>query len=175
MRWMTFMLGLVLVPLGLLAQPSVQPVSAKSELAPLSDHDRNIEAYIRLMRADLRKEKAQVTGLVMALDADDAAKFWPVYKDFEADLAQVYDGVLALVKNYADNYDKMSEPVADQLAIKLLDLEQRRDELKRAYYQKFKAALDPITALRFLQVENQIERVLDLQIASELPIARSEQ
>ena len=38
----------------------------------------------------------------------------------------------------------------------------------------FKAALDAITATRFLQVENQLEKLLDLQIAAELPVIRGE-
>ena len=80
------------------------------------------------------------------------------------------DEVFALVRNYVAKYDDMTPQVADQLATKLLDLEQQRNGLKRKYYQKFKEALDPIAATRFLQVENQIERILDLQIASELPV-----
>jgi hypothetical protein len=32
---------------------------------------------------------------------------------------------------------------------KLLDIDQQRNDLKRAYYRKFKTALDPITATRF--------------------------
>jgi vacuolar-type H+-ATPase subunit D/Vma8 len=64
----------------------------------------------------------------------------------------------------------MTNQKADQLATKLLDIEQQRNDLKRKYYERFKTALDPITAARFLQVENQIERLVDLQIASQLPV-----
>ena len=166
------LLGLVLVWSRLPAQTPVKPVSqpaAKSESA-VSDHEKNIEAYIFLMRSDLRKEKSQVMSTVMQLDATDAAMFWPIYKDFETDLAKVYDGVVALLKQYATSYDNMTPAIADSLATKLLDLEQQRNDVKRKYYQQFKAALDPITAARFLQVENQIERVIDLQIAAELPV-----
>jgi hypothetical protein len=166
-------LGLVLAQFGILAQTPVKPVSqptAKSEPASLSDQERNIQAYIQLMRSDLRNEKAQVTGAVMQLDASEAAKFWPIYKDFEGELTQVYDGVVAVIKSYVTNYENMTPMIADQLAAQILDLEQQRNDLKRRYYQKFKAGLDSITAVRFLQVENQIERVIDLQIASQLPV-----
>jgi hypothetical protein len=64
----------------------------------------------------------------------------------------------------------MTPQVADQLASKLLDIEQQRNALKRTYYGKFKSALDPITAARFLQVENQLENLIDLQIAARLPV-----
>jgi len=171
--------GMVLMAFGLAAQTPVKTATepaANSPSASLSDQERNLEAYIQLMRSDVRKQKAQVMGVVMQLDAGEAAKFWPIYMGFERELTLIYNGVVALVKDYAANYEAMSDPVADRLATKLLDLEQQRNDLKRRYYKKFKTELDPVTAVRFLQVENQIERLIDLQIASELPIAdRSQQ
>jgi len=170
----SLVLGLVLGPLGLLAQTPVKPVAAtevRSESKAAADQEKNIEAYIQLMRTDLRKEKAQVTGAVMQLDADDSAKFWPIYKDFEAELMQVYDGVAGLVKDYAKNFDNLSDNVAESLGSKVLDLEAQRNDVKRKYFKRLEASLGAVTALRFLQVENQIERLIDLQIASELPVA----
>jgi len=141
----------------------------------LTDQEKNLRAYIELLRSDFRKNKAQVMGAIMQLDTADAAKFWPIYMEFEAEYTEFGNGVLALVVNYATNYDDMTPQVADQVATRLLDLEQERNNLKRKYYQKFKAALDPIAATRFLQIENQIERILDLQIASELPVIEAPQ
>jgi hypothetical protein len=139
-----------------------QTASANQEL--------NTQAYIELLRTDVRKNKTQIMAQVMELNADQAAAFWPIYKDFEAELTQNGDQVVALVKKYVANYDNMSGGVADQLATTLLNIEQQRVELKRKYYARFKNALDPITAARFLQVENQLEKVMDLEIASQLPV-----
>jgi hypothetical protein len=155
--------------LGLHAQDPVN-VSLKSDTSVSPDHDKNISAYIELLRHDLRKEKAQVMAAVMQLDADQAAKFWPIYKDYDAEVDKIYDGVLHLVKDYALNYSTMTPEVADGLAARLMDLEQGRVALKRKYYNRFKDTLDAITAARFLQVENQIERIIDLEIASDLPV-----
>jgi hypothetical protein len=108
---------------------------------------------------------------VMALDTDQAVVFWPIYKDFETDYTKIGDEILALVRNYSENYAQLTNELADQLATKLLDIEQNRNELKRLYYSKFKSALNPITAARFLQVENQLEKIMDLRISSQLPVA----
>jgi len=137
------------------------------------NHELNMKAYVDLLRSDLRSGKAQVMGTVMQLDAGDAAKFWPVYKDFEAELSKIGDQTLGAIKTYAANYDTMKPAIADELAAKLLDLERQRNDLKKKYYQKFKTATDAITAMRFLQVENQLERIIDLQIASELPVIQA--
>jgi len=162
-------LCLALAPLASFGQAPAKPVTATTPKTA-DDQEKNIQAYIQLLRTDVRAQKTQLMGVVMGLDADQSAKFWPIYKDFEAELATFYDGVVALVKTYAQNYDAMTPAVADQLATKLLDLEQQRNDTKRKYYQRFKAGTDPITAARFLQVENQLERLIDLEIASNLPV-----
>lgn len=155
--------------------PVNSPPAQKSPASLMTGQEKNFRTYIELLRSDLKKNRTQVVGQVMQLDAEDAAKFWPIYTEFESEYKEFGNGVLALILNYAANYNDMTPQAADQLATKLLDLEQERNDLKRKYYQRFKAALDPITAARFLQVENQIERILDLQIASQLPVIEAPQ
>jgi hypothetical protein len=135
-----------------------------------SNEELNIRAYIELLRSDVKKSKTQIMSAVMQFDPKQSASFWPIYKDFDSDLSKIGDEIYAHVKNYAENYDNMTADVADELATKLLDIEQQRNALKRKYYERVKSALDPITAARFLQVENQLERLVDLQIAAQLPV-----
>ena len=140
----------------------------KSGLA--SNEDMNIRAYIELLRTDVKKSKSHIMGDVMQLDADQAAKFWPVYKDFESGLSVLGDKVVSVVKTYAENYLNMTDPAADGIATQILAIEMQRNELKTKYYERFKTAVGAIVAARFLQVENQLERLIDLQIAAELPV-----
>ena len=51
-------------------------------------------------------------------------------------------------------------------------LEKRRTKLKKKYFKKFEKALSAITAAKFIQVENQINLLIDLQIASDLPLIK---
>lgn len=140
-----------------------------------SSHDLNMRAYTELLRTDLRNSRTQIMAQVMQLDSDQATVFWPIYKQFESDFKKIGDRGVSLVKTYTDNYDQMTNEMADRLATEVLAIEQQRHDLKREYYQKFKKALDPITAARFLQVENQLENLLSLQIASQLPVVQSSQ
>ena len=147
---------------------------AHREADAASNRELNLRAYVDLLRTDVRKARSQVMGQIMQLDADESAKFWPIYKTFETELTSVGDQVVAVIKEYTANYDRMTAAVADQLAQKLLGIEQQRNELKKKYYARMKEALDAITATRFLQVENQLERLIDLQIAAELPVIREQ-
>ncbi len=161
----------LLAPLTASGQSPAAPANTTANGRPASSNENlNIDAYIKLLRSDVRKDKSQIIGQVMQFDTNQSVIFWPIYKDFQGELTQNGDQVVALVTKYAENYDNMTNEVADQLATKLLDIEQQRNALKRKYYERFKTALDPVTAARFLQVENQIEKVIDLQIASQLPV-----
>jgi hypothetical protein len=155
------------------AKSSIQKAGSVEQQGTASDRDLNIRAYIELLRGDIKKSKSQVMATVMQLEAEQAAKFWPIYKEFENELAGIGDQVVTLVHDYAANYENLTAPVADQIATKILGVEQQRNALKRKYYLQMKAGLDAITAARFLQVENQLERLVDLQIAAELPIVRA--
>jgi hypothetical protein len=163
-----------LVAMGCQAQAAAgkkaEPASAKTPAPSQSAEEQNLQAYIKLLRMDINKSKTQLIGEVMQFDAAQSATFWPIYGQFQTDYAKIGDQIIGLVNDYVQNYDTMTDAVADKLALKLLDIEGQRNELKRKYYTKLKAAMDPITAARFLQVEGQIEKLLDLQIASHLPI-----
>ena len=163
-----------LVAVGTLAaqsptKPAAKPAGLGKPEAS-SNEDLNIRAYIQLLRSDVKKQFSQIVGQVMRLDSEQSTKFWPIYKEFEAENARIGDQILTLLKDYADHYDEMTGAVADQLVDQLLKIEQQRTDQKRKYYERVKEALDPITAARFVQVVNQLENLVDLQIAAQLPV-----
>ena len=131
---------------------------------------RNLSAYVELLRSDIRDEKvALITGMMQFSEADDQ-KFWPVYREYEKELTALNDERLALIKEYAQAYEKMTDEIANRLAHAALDLEARRNALKTKYYERLTTILPARTAARVLQVENQILLLLDLQIAASLPV-----
>jgi hypothetical protein len=134
--------------------------------------EKNIQEYIELMRSNVRDEKSQIMGAVMQLNIDDAAKFWPIYSQYDAELTQVNNLRVENIKDYANNYSQMTDAKADELVQRSLDYQKQRGELLAKYYQVMKQSVGAITAARFLQVEHQLLLIIDLQIASSLPIVQ---
>ena len=87
-------------------------------------------------------------------------------------MSKLGDERVALIAEYATNYDRLTDPVADKLATKALDLEARRQATKVKHFARIKSALSPRTALRFLQIEQQLLLIIDLQISAALPVAQ---
>jgi len=132
--------------------------------------EEQMKAYVEMMRKDLRAEKHTVVDRAMGLEPGDKAKFWGVYEKYEGEVKALWDQRLANIKKYSDNYDRMTEAVADELAIKALDLESQRSMLHKKYYVEMKTALGARAAARFLQVEAMLEHIIDIQIGSEIPL-----
>jgi hypothetical protein len=147
--------------------------SAKADAAPAAPNNQNIDAYIKLLRKDVRSQKSAVMSEVMQLDPDEAAKFWPIYRDYDAELAKVNDLRIANIKEYADSYNQLTDAKADELIHNAMAYQKQRSELLAKYYERIKQELSAITAARFVQVEYQLLLVIDLQIASALPLAGS--
>ena len=134
--------------------------------------EMNLRAYTELLRSDVRTQKVAVFTQMMAFTEREDAAFWPIYREHELELSRLNDERLAAIEAYAKAYTSLTPPVADQLALKALDLEARRTALKQKYYKQVKAALSPIRAAQALQIENQIQLLVDLQVAASLPLVK---
>ena len=134
--------------------------------------DFGFRNFDEVIRADMRAKHAELISKVMVLSEKEAQAFWPIYRDYERDLMKLNDERLALIKDYAGHYENMSEEKANELAQKSLDWQAGRVKLMRHYYKQFSKALTPKTAAKFFQVENQLWLIMDLQIASELPLVK---
>jgi len=152
-------------PNALGQQPTsdIQPATTESQ-------EPNIRAYVELLRVDVRTKKAAIFTEIMQFNDQQAAKFWPIYYEYDKELQKLNDQKLAGIQEYAKNYGNMTDEKADELAMLALELENKRNDLKKTYYEKVREQLGGIIAARFLQIENQLLMVIDLQIAASLPI-----
>jgi len=153
------------------AQTSTQKTEKKAAATPEAKTQKtNTDAYIALMRRDVRQEKAEIMGAMMALNAQDSAKFWPIYSDYDAQLSKLNDQRVQNIKDYAANYSQMTDEKADELIQKSMAYQKARAELLAQTYERVKQALGGINAARFAMVEHQLLAIIDLQIVSSLPV-----
>ena len=145
--------------------------ASKAQKSPEADaKKKNLDAYIALMRRDVRQEKTEIMGAMMELSAQDSAKFWPIYSDYDMELAKLNDQRVQNIKDYVQNYNDMTDEKADQLIQSAVAYQKARTELLAKTCEKVKQALGGIQAARFGMVEHQLLAIIDLQVASSLPI-----
>jgi hypothetical protein len=140
------------------------------DAAKATSQEANIKSYINLLRQDVKKDKVSILTELMELTPEQAAKFWPVYNEYDKELTRLGDERIALIRIYAENYGSMSDQKVSEIGRKVLDLEAKRTDLKKRYFDRMSQAVSPKVAGRFLQIENQLLMILDLQVSSMLPI-----
>jgi hypothetical protein len=145
----------------------------KSGLDEITPDAGNLRAYVALARTDIRLQKSLIIAQNLPLTEDEAAGFWPIHRDYEEDLATIDHRRFTLIKQYfGDHASFIDDATARQLARDAFALESDRTALKREYFDRFQTAVPAAKAARFFQLENQLNMVLDLRVASALPLIK---
>jgi hypothetical protein len=160
----------ILIVALLVCAPGARAQTGQQGGKSASSNAQNIQAYIALLRLNVRQQKAEMMGAVMQLSAADAAKFWPIYEQYDKELTKLNDQRVANIQDYASSYDQMTDAKADELIQKAMSYRKQRAELLAKTYESVKQALGGIEAARFMQVEEQLLLIIDLQIDSSLPV-----
>ena len=149
-------------------------VQGQQATAPRDQGTRtlNLSAYAELLRSDVRAQKVAILTEVMDFTEAEDAAFWPIYREYDLEMARLGDERAALIAEYARNYATLTDALAGTLAERALQLESRRQALKTKCYERVKAVMPARKALRFLQVEHQLLLLIDLQISAALPVVQ---
>ncbi len=132
----------------------------------------DVDKHFDLLRADIRAQKVQIITQAMAFSVEEAAAFWPVYEKYQVEAKIVGDQRVALIKDYAANYDTMDDLKAKEMIERSFAIDEQRIALLKKYVPDFMKVLTAKRTARFLQVETQLNRMIDIQIASEIPLVK---
>lgn len=132
----------------------------------------SFDTYVELMRTDLRAKKKAIVSKAMGLTAEQEKVFWPIYNDYEHDMGKFTDVGIAIVKEYSQNFQNMTDEKARDLMNRTLDNQAGKVKLRKAYGRKIDKALNAKIAARFLQVDGTVNKMVELQIDSKLPIIK---
>ncbi len=132
--------------------------------------EEQMKAYLDVMRKDVRVERQNIVDAAMGLEAGDKVKFWAVYEKYQAETKGLVDQRLANIKKYAENYQNMTDAIADEIATKAMEFDSQRAAIRKKYYGQMKAALGARAAGRFLQTEIMLDDLLELQVGSQIPL-----
>jgi hypothetical protein len=155
-----------------LAQSSTAATSpaAGASAASAGASKQNLSEDIKLLRKDVRQQKEKIMGAAMGLDDAQSKKFWPIYRDYNRQLDKLNDVRLGNITAFAQNYSNMTDNKADEIVNAAISYHKKRIDLLANTYDKVRAALGAPLAARFVQVENTLNTLIDLQIQSNLPL-----
>lgn len=128
------------------------------------------EQYMELLRSDLKTQRKAIITEVMEFSDADAQTFWKMYREYEFKRAELDDRVVAVIMEYGNEYQTMTNDLADKLMTESFKIDEKQRDLKFSFFKDLRKTFGATTAARFIQLENLMDRILYLQITSQLPL-----
>lgn len=125
---------------------------------------------IQQLQADLKADRQAVVATNLPLTEGEAKGFWPIYKEYRSEVEKLGDRFAKLVVAYAANIDTMTDTKAEAFFNEHLAIERDRLALKEKYVPRVRKVLPPTKAARFFQIENKIDSIINVSLASEIPL-----
>lgn len=148
--------------------------SGTSTASAAKDNQASIDQDVSLLRQDLRSKKKQLIAANLTLTDAEATKFWPVYDQYTAELSKLGDEKYALIKEYAKGYGTLSNDQALSLLNRSLALDEKITQLRAKYVPIVNKVLPGTKTATFFQMDRRITTLLDLQLASEIPLVQDQ-
>jgi hypothetical protein len=123
-----------------------------------------------VVRAEIRTRKSAIMAKAMGLNTAQGDVFWPLYRAYESELDKLNDARMANIRNFADNYESMTDKVAGELAKQAFKVDGERIALLEKYYKTLSKELGPLKAVRFAQVENQLNTLIKFEMMKQIPL-----
>lgn len=133
---------------------------------PSSINDKDVE----LLRANLRANRKELMARNMNLTADEATKFWPIFDQYRKEAIKPNDERWALIKEYAANYNTMTDAQAQDYMKRAEVVDQQLLALRQRYVPVFQKVISPKKTALWYQIDRHIDLMINLQLSSMIPM-----
>jgi Skp family chaperone for outer membrane proteins len=134
---------------------------------------QTIDDYLEVARDVLNSEKKAVVAEAMTLSDSESGPFWEMYNEYNAELYKVHTKRVNIIKDFAANYESMSDAKADELWTNSMAYQTELLKLNKAYYKKFKKIVPAGKAALYFQLENKIASLINAELALEIPLVET--
>ena len=153
-------------------EPQPSPQSAPgAEAQPNSINDKDVE----MLRANLRANRKELMARNMNLTADEATKFWPIFDQYRKEAIKPNDERWALIKEYAANYNTMTDAQAQDYVKRATAVDQQLLQMRLKYVPVFEKVISAKKTALWYQIDRHIDLMINLQLSSMIPLVDTTQ
>lgn len=164
---------LLLAPVAVAQTPAATPggTTPAASASPTQMRAPSLtRAQIEDIRTELRAGKSDLIAKNVSFTSQEAARFWPLYKEYEAAGKTLNDKRFDLLMKYIEAGDKPDPALVRNLVKASLQRDLDLAKLRVDYAPRFAKVLPMEKAARFLQVERALSLVADAKLASMMPL-----
>ncbi len=130
------------------------------------------EGVIQMIRHDIQTEKVAIMTASLPMTSKEGDAFWPIYRDYNSEIAKVGDRKIAIIKQIAETDGSLDAKTVEKGVKESFSIANDRNNLLKKYYGKISKAIGVVKAARWLQIENQMLTLLDAQIVDQVPLLK---
>jgi hypothetical protein len=129
---------------------------------------------MQVLREKLKADKKLVVAANMQLNDKEAPAFWPIYDEYQKELAKINKRTADLVQRYAREYnaDSLKNDEARKLIKDVLEIETAELAAKRAMVDRLSKILTGKKTARYFQIEQKIRAALMYELADAVPLVK---
>lgn len=128
-------------------------------------------AEVEMTRSQIQADRQAIVATAMDLTDGEGEVFWPMYRDYRAEIEKLGDREWRLLESYADSWSAMSEEAAKALLDEWFSIQSDEVKIKRKWMKKMRRDMSNRRVLRFFQIENALDAMITAEIAGEIPLA----
>ena len=147
---------------------SLLTLGALALVAPLAAQ----QTEIHLTREEIKTRRQQIVAANLPMPDSIAAKFWPMYRNYQVEVSKLGDRTQAVILDYAKVYQSMSDTAAQRLTDQWLKIQADRVKLHQDWAKKFRTIAPATTVARFLQIENRLDNIVEGSLQDEIPLVQ---
>jgi len=125
---------------------------------------------INISRKLINDKRNSALAVNMSFTQEEKEKFWPVYREYRAAMSAVGDKRLAMIIDYADHVDTMTEARAKRLLDQSFAVQKEAIKVKEKYVRRFRRILPQTKVVRLMQLENRMDTMIDIKISEGIPL-----
>ena len=149
-------------------QPAAQSApGANAQSKAASDQD------IEMLRQNIRARRKEITAQNMTLTADEATRFWPIFDQYRKEAIKPNDERWSLMKDYAANYDTLTDAQANDYMKRATAVDQQLLALRMKYVPIFEKVISAKKTALWYQIDRHIDLLINLQFSEMLPLVNS--
>jgi hypothetical protein len=129
---------------------------------------------MQILRDKIKADKKLVVAANMDLTESEAKGFWPVYEEYQKDLASINQRIGKLIESYAADYraNTLTDEKAKTLVDEMVAIEHVDGALQQSYVPKLSNVLPSKKVARYLQIENKIRAAVKYELAGSIPVVQ---
>jgi hypothetical protein len=135
-----------------------------------TDKGIEVDKNLELLRRDLRSEKKRIIAVNLPLTEAEATRFWPVYDEYAREMSKHYDDFYSIIKEYAANQKTLTDADAIGMVKRWSDVQVELAQTRQKHVMLIEKVIPGKKAALFFQIDRRLYALMDLQIASQVPL-----